>query len=360
MIGAPWQSLRGITARPAVGRCYGMRRTTNSERTGGQGETSTLHRYARAVRDYVFQGGSAVVTGAASGIGEALSHARADRGSQLALIDRDGDGLEAVTQDLRTNHPRLAVRTYVADLSEIDSLATLTDAVLTDLDTLTLLINNAGVALGGRFDQISMVDFDWVMRVNFVAPVHLTHALLPALKASPGSHLVNVSSVYGLIGPQGQSAYAASKFALRGFTEVLRHELQRAGVGVTVVHPGNVRTKIVENARRGARGWRRRTRSPPTGRQAAHHRPPRRCRDNRGWSPQAQSTCARRYDGQGAGPARPRDAWSLRRRPACPRSVADALTRMAPHPFSSRANRELDGCAGSQRSAATEPEEEQQ
>ena len=107
------------------------------------------------------------------------------------------------------------------------------------------------MALGGLFSQVSLADFDWVMRINFEATVHLTHEFLPRLRESEGSHLVNVSSLYGLIGPPGQSAYSASKFAVRGFTEVLRHELPPLGVGVTAVHPGGVRTKIVENARVG-------------------------------------------------------------------------------------------------------------
>jgi len=90
------------------------------------------------------------------------------------------------------------------------------------------------------------------MRVNFRAPLMLTHLLLPALKASPGSHLVNVSSLFGLVAPAGQSAYAASKFALRGLTEVLRHELPQSGVGVTAVHPGGIRTRIASSARAGS------------------------------------------------------------------------------------------------------------
>jgi short-subunit dehydrogenase len=116
----------------------------------------------------------------------------------------------------------------------------------------TLLVNNAGVALGGRFDEVSTDDVDWVMAVNFRAPMRLTHALLPDLLRSPGSHLVNVSSLFGLIAPGGQSAYSASKFAIRGFTEALRHELPPRGVGVTAVHPGGIRTNIATNARVGA------------------------------------------------------------------------------------------------------------
>jgi short-subunit dehydrogenase len=201
---------------------------------------------------YRFDGGTAVVTGAASGIGAALAVALAERGSNLGLIDRNAQGLKTVAEEVRARHPALDVKTFEADLADTDSLAELVACVLADLDAVTMLVNNAGVALGGLFTQISLEDFDWVMRINFQATVHLTYGLLPALRASPGSHLVNVSSVYGLIAPPGQSAYSASKFAIRGFTEVLRHELPPMGVGVTAVHPGGVRTKIAENARLGA------------------------------------------------------------------------------------------------------------
>ena len=108
------------------------------------------------------------------------------------------------------------------------------------------------MALGGRFDQVTLEEFDWVMAVNFRAVVRLTHAFLPVLKAHPGAHLVNVSSVFGIFAPAGQAAYSASKFAVRGFTEAVRHELAENGVGVTVVHPGGIRTRIAETARTGS------------------------------------------------------------------------------------------------------------
>lgn len=205
-----------------------------------------------ALQSYRFSGGTAVVTGAASGIGAGLAQGLADRGSNLGLIDRNGEGLHEVAAKIRADHPELTVKAYVADLGDTESLQGLAATVVGDFGEITLLVNNAGVALGGLFEQISLDDFDWVMRINFVATVHLTYAFLPALKRSHGSHLVNVSSLYGLIAPPGQSAYAASKFAVRGFTEALRHELLAHDVGVTAVHPGGVRTKIAANARVGA------------------------------------------------------------------------------------------------------------
>ena len=99
---------------------------------------------------------------------------------------------------------------------------------------------------------MTLEEFDWVMTVNFRSVVRLTHAFLPALKAHPGAHLVNVSSVFGIFAPAGQAAYSASKFAVRGFSEAVRHELADNRVGVTVVHPGGIKTRIAESARTGS------------------------------------------------------------------------------------------------------------
>ena len=201
---------------------------------------------------YRFAGGTAVVTGAAGGIGEALAVQLAARGSDLVLVDRDEDRLGTVAGRLRAAHPGLAVTAHVADLADEQQTDALAAALAAEHPGTTLLVNNAGVALGGRFDQVTVEEFDWVMAVNFRAVVRLTHALLPVLKANPGAHVVNVSSVFGIVAPAGQVAYAASKFAVRGFSEALRHELADDGIGVTVVHPGGVRTRIAESARTGS------------------------------------------------------------------------------------------------------------
>lgn len=200
---------------------------------------------------YRFAGRTAVLTGAAGGIGEQLAYGLAQRGSHLVLIDVTP--LDAVADRIRATHPAVELTCLQADLADRAQVAAVSDRIRTAHPALGLLINNAGIALGGRFDQITVEEFETVMNVNFRAPMLLAHALLPALTAAPGSHLVNVSSLFGLIAPYGQSAYAASKFALRGLSEVLRAELAENGVGVTTVHPGGIRTNIAAGARIGSR-----------------------------------------------------------------------------------------------------------
>lgn len=204
------------------------------------------------MRPYAFAGGTAVVTGAAGGIGEALAVQLAARGSHLVLLDRDAERLDGVATGIRAAHPALRVTTYVVDLADEAATAAVAQILVAEHPGTTLLVNNAGVALGGRFDQVTVEEFEWVMAINVRAVVRLTHALLPVLKARPGAHVVNVSSVFGIFAPAGQAAYSTSKFAVRGFSESLRHELADDGIGVTVVHPGGVRTRIAETARTGS------------------------------------------------------------------------------------------------------------
>ena len=202
-----------------------------------------------SIRPFRFADATAVVTGAAGGMGEHLARGLAERGSTLLLVDRDEVGLDAVASSIRSTWPGTSVATFVADLADRAAVERLAADLLAVTDTVDLLVNNAGVALAGRFDQISMEDFDWVMAINFSAPVLLTHLLLPRI--GPGGHIVNVSSLFGLVGPKGQTAYSSSKFALRGFTEALRNELLPRGIGTTSVHPGGIRTGIALNARIG-------------------------------------------------------------------------------------------------------------
>lgn len=202
------------------------------------------------MKRYRFDGGTAVVTGAASGIGAALATALAARGSDLVLLDRDAAGLARVAEHIGSTCP-VRIATYVVDLADRAATERI-GAVLAEAhpDT-TLLVNNAGVALGGLFTQVSAEQFDALLAVNLHAVITLTRALLPVLTAHPGAHLVNLSSVFGILAPAGQTAYCTSKFAVRGFTESLRAELTPAGVGVTCVHPGGVRTNIARNATAG-------------------------------------------------------------------------------------------------------------
>ena len=215
-----------------------------------------------ATRRYRFDAGTAVLTGAASGIGSALADGLARRGSALVLVDRDEAGLAATAARVRAAHPGLPVSTHRVDLADRAATIAVLDAVLADHPAaggaasgeprpITAVLNVAGVALGGRFTEVSLEDVDWLLDVNLRATLTVTHHLLPALLASPGSHLVNTSSVFGIIAPAGQVAYATSKFAVRGFTEALRAELD-GRVGVTCVHPGGVNTNIARRARAGA------------------------------------------------------------------------------------------------------------
>ena len=208
---------------------------------------------------YDFASGTAVVTGAAGGIGEQLAYALAERGSALILVDRDAERLELVAERARTRTrggmgsdagtgAGKRVSTYVVDLADDAAAHATAAAIAAEHPDVSLLINNAGVALGGSFEQVTEEEFDWLMAINLRAVITFTRALLPTLRAHPGSHLVNLSSLFGLIAPAGQVAYSTSKFAVRGFTEGLRAEL--AGVvGVTVVHPGGIRTGIAANSR---------------------------------------------------------------------------------------------------------------
>lgn len=198
---------------------------------------------------WTLRDGVALITGAASGIGAALAEALARRGMHLALADRQATALEAVAGRCRALGVR--VSTHALDVTDTAACAALPAAVLAAHGRLTVLVNNAGVALGGTFEQVAEQDFDWLMAVNFGAVVRLTRLFLPVLKAEPAAQIVNVSSIFGIIAPPGQTAYCASKFAVRGFSESLRHELDMANstVGVTIVHPGGVRTAIASSAR---------------------------------------------------------------------------------------------------------------
>lgn len=196
------------------------------------------------------RGGMAVVTGAASGIGRALAQQLAASGSALAIADIDERGLAETAASLPSKAP---VSTHVLDVSNEAAVKSFSADVLSRHGRVTLLINNAGVALVGTFEEISLDDLRWLMNINFWGVVYGVTYFLPLLKQQPRAHIVNLSSVFGIIGPVGQSAYSSSKFAVRGFSEVLRHELEGTSVSVSVVHPGGIHTPIAKNARLGAK-----------------------------------------------------------------------------------------------------------
>jgi len=190
---------------------------------------------------------TAVVTGAASGIGRAIALSLARRGCHLALADVNEAGLME-TADLVPNKALLVSR-HRLDVSDRAAVTKFPAEVQAEHPRVDLLVNNAGVAVGGTFEQVGEDDFDWLFSINFFGVVQMTRAFLPLLPWSDDARIVNLSSVFGLVAPPGQTAYVASKFAVRGFSESLRHELEGSTVGVTVVHPGGVATSIAKNAR---------------------------------------------------------------------------------------------------------------
>jgi len=194
--------------------------------------------------------GAAAITGAASGIGRALALQLSRRGCDLALADRDEAGLKALAGEIGSGSTVSVHRVDVGKASEIKQFA---QEATTAHPSLQILINNAGVALLGQFEEIDQAQMEWLFDINFWGVVHGTRAFLPHLKTRPEAHIVNLSSIFGIIAPPGQSAYAAAKFAVRGFSESLRHELQIAGspVKLSVVHPGGVATNIARNSRTG-------------------------------------------------------------------------------------------------------------
>jgi short-subunit dehydrogenase len=189
----------------------------------------------------------AVITGAGSGIGRATAFAMARRGCHLALADIDEVSVNESAARAREFGVR--VSSHRLDVADRAAVAAFPDAVVASHGQVDLLMNNAGVAVGGTFEQVSADDFDWLMEINFHSVVRMTRAFLPLLHASREARIVNVSSIFGIITPPGQAAYSASKFAVRGFSNVLRHELEGSTVGVSVVHPGGVATSIAKNAR---------------------------------------------------------------------------------------------------------------
>jgi short-subunit dehydrogenase len=193
------------------------------------------------------EGGVAVITGAGSGIGRALANRLASEKMSLALADCDAAGLEETRFQLATCGQ--TVSTHLVDVSDLKRVEQFSADVIASHGRVTLLINNAGVAMHGTVEELSIDEIAWLMGINYWGVVYGVKTFLPLLRRQPRAHIVNVSSIYGMISPSGQSAYCSSKFAVRGFTEVLLHELEGSTIGVSCVHPGGIRTAVARRAR---------------------------------------------------------------------------------------------------------------
>ncbi|MFN9525521.1 MAG: SDR family NAD(P)-dependent oxidoreductase [Pseudomonadaceae bacterium] len=196
-----------------------------------------------------FENKVAAITGAGSGIGRALAYQLARQGCHLALSDVNVEGLQETVEQARklgvtVSHQRVDV----ADRFAVEAWA---EQIVSEFGRVNAIFNNAGVAQGGTVEGNDYADYEWIMNINFWGVVNGTKAFLPYLKAAGQGHVVNVSSVFGLFSQPGMSAYNASKFAVRGFTESLRQELDMAACGVSAscVHPGGIRTNIAKTAR---------------------------------------------------------------------------------------------------------------
>ena len=196
-----------------------------------------------------YTGRTAVVTGAASGIGRALAVALAGRGANLAISDVDVEGLDETVRLCSTATGK--VESYRVDVSDRASVVAHAEEVADTFGAVHLLVNNAGVAVAGTIEETTFDDFDWLLGINLNGVINGTKAFLPHLIASGDAHIANLSSVFGLIAPAYNGAYSTAKFAVRGFTEALRQEMiiTRRPVKVHSVHPGGIRTNIARNAR---------------------------------------------------------------------------------------------------------------
>jgi NAD(P)-dependent dehydrogenase (short-subunit alcohol dehydrogenase family) len=197
-----------------------------------------------------YAGKTAVVTGAASGIGRALALELVRRGAQVAVSDIDEAEL-ARTVELAGRQGGDQVRSYALDVADRAAFLAHAEDVARDFGQVNLVVNNAGVAVAATALEMTFDDLDWLLGINLLGVITGSKAFLPHLIASGDGHLVNLSSVFGLVGVPTQSAYCTAKFGVRGFTESLRQEMIIAGHPVTVhcVHPGGVRTNIVRNGR---------------------------------------------------------------------------------------------------------------
>ena len=175
-----------------------------------------------------FKGRTAVITGAGSGIGAALAAALAARGANLALADIQEDRLAEVADALKSNE--IKVTTHKVDVADKDQIGAFAKTVEAEHGAVHALFNNAGVALGGTFDRVTDDDFEWLIDINFYGVVRMTRAFLPLMQQADTAQLVNVSSIFGIVAPAGQTAYSSAKFAVRGFSNAI----SRTSAGICV------------------------------------------------------------------------------------------------------------------------------
>jgi len=196
-----------------------------------------------------FENKVAAITGAGSGIGRELAIELGRERCSLALSDVNEEGLQETVN--RVRGLGVHVTSQRVDVADREAVHAWADQVVTDHGKANLIFNNAGVALASTVEGMSYGDFEWLMDVNFWGVVHGTKAFLPHLKASGDGHIINLSSVFGLAGIPSQSAYNSAKFAVRGFTESLRQELDMMSCGVSAssVHPGGIKTGIARSSR---------------------------------------------------------------------------------------------------------------
>jgi NAD(P)-dependent dehydrogenase (short-subunit alcohol dehydrogenase family) len=194
-----------------------------------------------------------VITGAGSGMGREMALLAARRGALLAVSDWNEQAL-AETVDLLKAAGVRELRSDVVDVADRSAVADLAQAVVEQFGRVNMVVNNAGVTVTGDFEEMTYEDFDWIVGVNFTGVINGTKEFLPHLIASGDGAVVNISSLFGLISMPGQTAYNATKYAVRGFSEALREEMLINGhdVTVTCVHPGGIKTGIARNGRKTA------------------------------------------------------------------------------------------------------------
>jgi len=200
---------------------------------------------------YIFKNKTAIVTGGTAGIGLATARELAKRGSNIAIIGRNQTAIKDICAELNSKYPNQKTTGYQLDLSNLSEIPKTVKKIKEDHKNIGLLINNAGIAMGGKIDELTVEDIETIFTINFRSQIAMLKEVLPYLKKVKNSHIANVSSIFGIIAPAGQSAYAASKFAVRGFSEVLRQEMKDYGIGVSTIFPGGIKTNIAINAKIG-------------------------------------------------------------------------------------------------------------